>query len=107
MKEVRRRLERLEAGAGQRISEAGRDFSPRQWERLFLAHENARREIDGLQPLPDPPYTEENREDDQRTLEEIIPSYRSSPAWRTEEAQAFLGEWERELKEHLLKGTEA
>jgi hypothetical protein len=74
-------------------------------ERYFHAHENARREIEGREPLPELPYTEEDREDDMRFLEEIIPAYRAGPGWQTEEAQAVLDAWEQHTREKLAKGA--
>jgi len=35
------------------------------------------------------PYTPEDREDDRRCLEEVIPKYRANPGWQTEEALRF------------------
>jgi hypothetical protein len=73
----------------------------RLWERLFHAHENARRELDGREPLPDLPYTEEDRENDRRFLEEDIPAYRAGKGWQTEEAKAVLDYWQQHTEERL------
>jgi hypothetical protein len=72
-------------------------------ERYFHAHENARREIEGRAPLPDLPYTDEDREDDRRCLAEVIPAYRTSPGYQSGEGKAFLYHWEQETKERLAK----
>lgn len=101
---LRYRLKRLEDCHG---GTAGGVFPPqknrRLWERYFHAHENARRELYGLEPLPDLPYTEEDRQDDRRCLQETIPAYRE--VWHTEEGQAFLNTWEQDIKTRLEKGA--
>ena len=88
---LRHRLERLEARHEAKPGGECRQ-NARLWERFFHTHENARRELLGLEPLPDLPYTEEDREreDDRRFLGEIIPAYRAGPGWQTEEAKAVL-----------------
>jgi hypothetical protein len=76
-------------------------------ERFLHAQENARREIQGLEPLPDLPYTDADREDDRRFLEETLPAYRERPGWQSEEARVFLDAWEQQtLKRRAsLAGT--
>jgi len=74
-------------------------------ERFLHLHENASREIAGLEPLPDLPYTQEDREDDRRSLEEVIPSYRASPGYQSGEGKYFLDEWEQATRERLAKGA--
>lgn len=76
------------------------------WERYFHAFENGRRELQGLEPLPDLPYTEEDREEDRRFLEETIPEYRAGPGWQSEEARDVLDAWQRMIEERLAKGTQ-
>jgi hypothetical protein len=49
----------------------------------------ARRRLAGLVPEDDLPYTEEDRENDRRFLEETKPAYRAGPGWQTEEAKAL------------------
>ncbi len=80
-------------------------MSARGWERYFHAAENAQRELQGLEPsfAADLSYTEEDYKDDLNTLEETIPAYRESPGWQTEEAKAFLDEWERDIEENLCR----
>lgn len=82
-------------------------MSKRGWERFFHDHENARRRLHGLEPLPELPYTEEDHRDDLDTLQRTLPTYRNSPGWQTEEAQALLDEWALDVKERLQKGPEA
>ena len=100
MGSLERRLEALEAHTqtpqGYKI--------PRRVERCFHILENRRRRLDGLEPLPDLPYTEEDYEDDLRTLEHTIPAMRNSAGWQKEKGVAFLDEWERDLREKLEKG---
>jgi hypothetical protein len=50
----------------------------------------ARRRLAGLVPEDDLPYTEEDRENDRRFLEETIPAYRAGPGWQTEETKDVL-----------------
>ncbi len=95
---LKRRLGKLEAHSG---SPYGGVASPRTWERYFHTHENVRREIDGLEPLPDLPYTKEDREDDKRTLEETIPTYRNGGGWNTDASRDFLDYWERETMNRM------
>jgi hypothetical protein len=97
---LRERLERLEGIAGK----AEPPKRSRAMERLLHLHENARREIHGLEPLPGLPYTKEDREDDKETLEETIPAYRMSPGYQSGEGKAYLDRWERETRERLAKG---
>jgi hypothetical protein len=99
---LHKRLERLEVLSG------GKNEAPRQsraMERLLHAHEQARREIQGLKPLPDLPYTEEDRADDKETLRETIPAYRASPGYQSGDGKAFLDHWEREVRDRLAKGA--
>jgi hypothetical protein len=76
----------------------------RAMERFLHAQENARREIQGLEPLPDLPYTDEDRENDRELLEETLPAYRERPGWQSEEARAFLDYWQQSIEENLRKG---
>jgi hypothetical protein len=97
---LRERLERLEAASGT----AEPPKRSRAMERLLDLHENARRELHGLEPLPDLPYTEEDREDDWETLQETIPAYRRSPGYQGGEGKAFLDHWEQEIRDRLQEG---
>jgi len=96
---MRTRLERLEA----RGSRSGRSYANRSrvWERYFHYLENARREIDGLEPLPELPYTKGDYGDDLNTLSITIPVYKDSGAWTSEASQAFLDEWGREVNKRV------
>jgi hypothetical protein len=96
---LRERLERLEAVSGKAESPK----RSRAWERYLHVHENGRREIQGLEPLPDLPYTEEDRADDRETLEETIPRYRMSPGYQSGDGKAFLDQWERSIRDKLAK----
>jgi hypothetical protein len=103
---LHKRLERLEGLA----REPGKAEPPqaklsRAMERYFHAHENARREIEGREPLPDLPYTDEDREDDRRCLAEVIPAYRTSPGYQHGQGKDFLDQWEQETRERLAKGA--
>ncbi len=100
MGSLEKRLEALEAHTQ---TQQGYKI-PRRVERYFHALDNARREIDGLEPLPNLPYTKEDYEDDLRTLHEHIPAMRTSAGWQKEEARTLLDEWERSLREKLEKG---
>jgi hypothetical protein len=93
---LRDRLGRLEAA--QRAGEP-RETPPHL--ALYLKHaENARREMDGLQPIPLIPEEEElERESERDALENLIPTMRADPGWQCEEAQAMLDEWERSARE--------
>jgi hypothetical protein len=104
---LHKRLEKLEgqAAAQARAREAPQRSRERSWERYFHAHENVRREIEGCEPLPDLPYTEEDREDDRRFLEETIPAYRTLPGWRSGEGREILDHWEQHTRERLEKGA--
>jgi hypothetical protein len=90
---LRRRLERLEEQAD--ISEAE---TPRYLERYLKALENIQRAEAGEPPLP---YTEEDREDDRRCLDETIPAYRAAPGWQSQEARMLLDRWERDIRARL------
>jgi hypothetical protein len=98
---LRDRLEKLEGRAT--VQEPPR--TSRAMERFLHLHEQARREIHGLEPLPDLPYTDEDREDDRRCLAEIIPAYRMSPGYQHGEGKAFLDHWEQTTRERLEKGA--
>jgi hypothetical protein len=93
-----KRLERLEAAASG-CRKVALDI-PRSLERLFEAQEDEARMRAGF-PAIERPYTKEDYEDDLDTLEYTIPAYRASAGWRTEEAVAFLDEWERHTREKL------
>ncbi len=69
---------------------------------LYLKHvENARREMDGLEPLPLTPEEERlELEGDRRFLEEL-PALRSEPGWQNEEARALIDHWERDVRGRL------
>lgn len=101
MGSLKSRLARLENRSVSERGPYGAGISERGWERYLHAHENARRWLRGLEPLPDLPYTQEDREDDQRTLEETIPAYRNGGGWNTEESRVFLDCWERNTRERL------
>lgn len=99
MRSLDRRLDNLE-----RLSAscwAGKWSRPRDLDRYSRALENIDRLEAGLPPLP---YTEEDRRDDERFLQETLPAYRTNPGWQTEEAQGVLDEWERSTRERLQKG---
>ena len=74
---------------------------PRSLERYFDALEAAQRERAGFEPIPERPYTEEDRRDDLDDLEHTIPAYRESPGWQNGEGRALLDEWERETRERM------
>jgi hypothetical protein len=97
-----KRLERLEALAGGKAGPPGGARS-RVMERYLHTYENARREIEGRELLPDLPYTEEDHEDDRRFLEETIPAYRELPGWQSEEGRAILNWWEQHTRDKLAK----
>lgn len=98
---LHRRLERLEARTAQSASQG----PPRCLERYFRSVDNYRRELDGLEPLPVLPYTEEDHQDALRT----IAAYCAEPGWQIGEAKAFLDQWESNLKHKFYgektKGT--
>jgi hypothetical protein len=98
---LRERLVRLEGIAGK--AEPPKQPRERSLERLLHLHEQARREIEGREPLPDLPYTDEDRVDDRRCLAEVIPQYRMSPGYQSGEGKAFLDHWERETRQRLAK----
>jgi hypothetical protein len=100
-----KRVERLEVLAGG-AKPAEPPKQSRAMERWFHSYEQARREIQGLEPLPDLPYTEEDRLDDMDTLAETIPAYRASPGYQHGEGKAFLDEWEQSLRDKLAKGAQ-
>ena len=74
-------------------------------ERFLHALENARREIEGREPLPELPYTEEDRKDDEELMRQTLPVYRARLGWQTEEARHVLDIWERDTIERLGKGA--
>jgi hypothetical protein len=96
---MRKRLERLEARGSRRTGQHVN--RSRTWERYFHYLENARREIDGLEPLPELPYTKEDYDDDLNTLSITIPSYRDSRGWTSEASRAFLVEWGSEARKRI------
>lgn len=98
MGSLERRLEGLEK---QFKTGEGGGTSPREWEQYFHAQENARRERHGLEPLLALEYTEEDRANDIDTLENVLPAYRASAGWRSEEAQSKLDTWEEQLKQRI------
>lgn len=100
---LRDRLEKLERLECLAAPNTGQGRS-RVMERLLHTLENARRELDGRELLPDLPYTQEDREDDRRFLEETIHAYRAGPGWQTEEARAILDYWQEQTEERLRKG---
>ena len=104
MGSLKSRLDRLEARSG---PPKARGVSPRLWERYLHTHENARREIAGLEHLPDLAYSQEDHEEDLGTLETTIPAYRNSGGWKTEESRAFLDDWERDTRERLYRKVQA
>ena len=103
MGSIERRLERLSMLSFTADKSYSAGTSARGWQRYFHAHENARRGLHGLEPMPDLEYTEEDREDDRRCLLETIPAYRNSRSGGTEQMSAFLDSWERDLQERLGK----
>jgi len=86
---LNRRLENLEA------NRRGRYETPPEV-LLYCKHvDNARREMDGLEPVPLTPEEEALvLETDRRFLEEVLPELRSSVGWQGEEARALLDGWE-------------
>jgi hypothetical protein len=100
---LRDRLEKLEGRATVQASPTPQ--RSRAMERFLHLHEQARREIHGLEPLPDLPYTDEDREDDRRCLAEVIPAYRTSPGYQHGQGKDFLDQWEQETRERLAKGA--
>jgi hypothetical protein len=70
---LHKRLEKLEGRASFSAREAPDAVRSRAMERWLHAHESARRVIEGREPLPDLPYTDEDRENDRAFLQESIP----------------------------------
>lgn len=100
MRSLERRLEALEARMTP-PQKPRRFFIPRSMERYWHAMDSARRVQSGFSPLPDLEYIEEDYEDDLRTLEEHIPAMRVDSGWQADEGQAFLDEWERDVRERV------
>jgi hypothetical protein len=104
---LHRRLERLEAaraaeGSGRQAQQEEHEerLRRRLMTRFFHEIGQARRRLAGLVPESDLPYTEEDRENDRRFLEEIS-AYRERRGWQTEEARAVLNYWQRNTEERL------
>ena len=89
------RIRKLEAahGAGREADEAERRRR-RTMDKLLHALENARRELDGLDPLPTPPELAETKDDVLHTLGETIPHYRARGGYSHGDGAEFLREWE-------------
>lgn len=98
---VRRRLERLERAT----REAERPYEVPPHVLLFVKQmDNARREMDGLEPVPLTPEEEElERKSERDALENLISQMRADLGWQGEEAQALLDEWEWEAARRLSK----
>ena len=94
---ARRRLDRLEA-----VREAARPHEVPPHVLLYLKHaDNARRELNDLEPVPLTPEEEElERRTERDALENLIPMLRSDLGWQGEEAQALLDQWERDARKH-------
>jgi len=103
MGSLERRLERLEVCGRPGARRSGRS-TPDYLEALFRALENHERVSAGLASLP-LPYTDEDRRNDERFLQETLPAYRASPGWQTQEAQRVLDEWESGTIERLQRGA--
>jgi hypothetical protein len=103
MGSIEHRLGRLERLAESPHEE--KSGSTRSMERFLHALENARREIEGREPLPELPYTEEDRKDDEEFMRQTLPVYRASLGWQTEGARHVLDIWERDTIERLGKGA--
>jgi hypothetical protein len=103
---MRRRLERLEVGAEDRLS--GWKVPP---EVLVLAKAGERHQAiqEGREP---PPYTQEEIEEMRRTDIEIVEGsgaaqhYRDIPGWQSEEAQRMLDSWEEEARRRVELGKD-
>jgi hypothetical protein len=94
---IGRRLQGLEAA--RKGEERPYEIPPATLLYLKLV-DNARREMDGLEPIPLTPEEEElERESERDALESLIPAMRADPGWQGEEAQAMLDEWERSARE--------
>jgi len=78
-------------------------------DRFYHSHENARRELFGLEPLPLPDELRETRAEVLSTLRETIPFYRDRGSWGEGEGAEFLRQWENhelEKLSELQKGDE-
>jgi hypothetical protein len=107
MRDAKKRLERLEAGAGEGVAS--------RWEvpietRLYLtriARHQAR--ITGEEP---PPYTQEEIEEMRRSDIQSAEGrgtearLRESIGWQSPEAQQALDEWEQEARRRVEKGKD-
>ncbi len=96
MESLERRLRALEANSQQQGYKV-----PRRVERYMHILKNYHRRTRGLEPLPELPYTQEDYEDDLRTLHEHIPRLRASPGWQRVEARARLDSWEVIIRERM------
>lgn len=92
---IRRRVERLEGRTHSRAE--GR---PDYLETYFRALKNHRRVDAGLDPLP---YSDLDRREDERFLEETLPTYRAAPGWQRRAARATLDGMEEHVRERLRK----
>jgi hypothetical protein len=70
-------------------------------DRFYFEMNNARRELDGLDPLHIPEDLEETREEILETLSSTIPYYRQHGGWRYGDGAEFLAAWEDRLLEKL------
>jgi hypothetical protein len=98
------RVRKLEARAGLARQESEADARRRRiFDRLYHVMENARRDLDGREPLPTPPELEDTREDILDTLRTVIPHYRASGGWKYGEGREFLDRWQDEQLEKLAE----
>ena len=102
-----RKLEDVRTAKGGGRPSPQEEYEERLRRRLMTKffHEigQARRRLAGLVPEDDLPYTEEDRENDRKFLEEIF-AYRTRRGWQAEEAKeakAVLDYWQQNTEERL------
>ena len=99
-----KRLEWLEVLAG---GKANPSQITRTMELFFHALENARRELEGLEPLPPLRYTAEDLADDEWVMREVIPRYRSHVGYQSGQGLEFMDGWEQSVRADIEKFGES
>ena len=98
------RIRKLEAAAGQARQGSENEETARRrrvMSRLYFERNNARRQLDGLDPLPTPPELRETKDEVVHALKVTLPHYRQSGGWQRGEGKEFLDAWQDRLREKL------
>lgn len=107
MGSLERRLSRLEdQGARAPLPGSDKEGQERRREQFAALHRGIERHRRAQAGEDTGPAPEVSIQDERRVIDHVIPRYRFSEGWQSQEAREFLDEWERRARERIERRSQ-